>query len=303
MIKLLTLLCLLAPSLSFGARAVMEGIPASRNAVYVTTAPASSPRVYIATRTYSGAVSNVGLFTSSNVVISDDGTDKIVLYATGAIAIGGNILSTQTAASLLTANNAWTGTMTVTGGANFYIMVSSADPVGSFVTTVTIPSPFNQSSVSCHVDIVWFSSVAVTYHYYVNGDRSLSYSNAQTYHSASGVANAGTSGVFDRDRAPLIYDGDVTMSQMVIANSAIRTTLSFETLPSNYGTRFVSRGEFSIVTGGWYPFDTSVLYNNASAAINTITIVTNNSPVANPLLNQWPFTGHWELWCKGFSHR
>ena len=194
-------------------------------------------------------------------------------------------------------------TVTIGGYSNIDVMISSADPVGSFVTTITIPSPFNQSSVACHVDLVWFTTSSVSFNFYVNGDRGSKYSNAQQYHSSSGSGYGGTSGVFGRDRAPLIFDGDVVGLTLPLANTALSTRLSFETLPSGFGTRFVSRGEFSTVAGGWYPFSVSVLHNNASAAINTITIITHNSTVATAALNQWPFTGHWELWCKGFSHR
>lgn len=99
LLRALSLLALLPLSAS-AARTVMEGIPASRAVIHITTGPAASPsdkRVHIATMAYGGVTADVGLFSSSNVVVSDTATgDKCVIYATGSIACVGPITGSNT---------------------------------------------------------------------------------------------------------------------------------------------------------------------------------------------------------------
>lgn len=85
MIKSAVLALLLIPSLAHARRAVMEGLAASNQTVYLDT---TTSRLNVSTGSYSGAISGVGLHVSSNVVISNDNTDNIVLYATGTIVAG-----------------------------------------------------------------------------------------------------------------------------------------------------------------------------------------------------------------------
>ena len=63
----------------------MEGVASSRWVVKVSTAGAR-PGVFFATTSYNGGhVSNVSVFTTSNVVVSNTNADKVVLYATGTV--------------------------------------------------------------------------------------------------------------------------------------------------------------------------------------------------------------------------
>jgi len=76
---------LLAVLLAFASpaaaqRAVMEGVAAQRYTIKVDT---QNARVLISTISYRGVVPSVGLYVSSNVVISSDTTDNAVIYATG----------------------------------------------------------------------------------------------------------------------------------------------------------------------------------------------------------------------------
>lgn len=71
----------------------MEGAPAQRNTILVSTINA---RVLFSTITYTGGVPNTGIFTSSNVVISNDDTNHVVIYATGTILLNGVSVSTMT---------------------------------------------------------------------------------------------------------------------------------------------------------------------------------------------------------------
>lgn len=64
-------------------KVVTESVPGTRNVIHITT---GTPRVHFSTRSYGGGVSNVGVATSSNVVVSDPtSSDKVVIYATGTI--------------------------------------------------------------------------------------------------------------------------------------------------------------------------------------------------------------------------
>ena len=64
------------------SRPVMEGVAARNNTILVST---RTVRVLVSTNVYNGGISNVGLYTSSNVVISDTSANKCVIYATGSI--------------------------------------------------------------------------------------------------------------------------------------------------------------------------------------------------------------------------
>ena len=64
------------------SRAVMEGVRTSDNTILIST---RTKRVLVSTTVYNGAIPNVGLYTSSNVVISDQASNKCVIYATGSL--------------------------------------------------------------------------------------------------------------------------------------------------------------------------------------------------------------------------
>lgn len=70
------------PVTANAAKSVMEGIVASKQTVLIDT---TNTRVDIATASYNGKVSNVGLYSSSNVVISNTNGDNCIIYATGSI--------------------------------------------------------------------------------------------------------------------------------------------------------------------------------------------------------------------------
>lgn len=105
---LLTAAVLLLSQSAHAARAVMEGIKATKETIFIDTGTA---RVLVGTGTYRGTVPNVGLFVGSNVVITDfSANEKIVLYATGAIMLNGVLLTAQAApSSLLIATQTWSG--------------------------------------------------------------------------------------------------------------------------------------------------------------------------------------------------
>ena len=77
-------LAAILPTQSYAQRrSLMEGLASGANAILVSTAPA---RVYMSTTAYGGAVSNVAVFTSSNIVLSDTAAgDKVVIYSTGTV--------------------------------------------------------------------------------------------------------------------------------------------------------------------------------------------------------------------------
>lgn len=91
MMGLLTLPLILPGSAKAqNAKAVLEGVRTTNDTILVST---RNVRVLISTRSYNGTISNVGLYTSSNVVISDTNADKCVIYATGSINCLGATLS------------------------------------------------------------------------------------------------------------------------------------------------------------------------------------------------------------------
>ena len=83
MMGLLTLPLILPASVKAqNAKAVLDGVRTTNNTVLIST---RNVRVLVSTISYSGAVTNVGLFTSSNVVLADNRIDKVVLYSTGSV--------------------------------------------------------------------------------------------------------------------------------------------------------------------------------------------------------------------------
>ena len=124
-------------SLSGGAyasvsRTIMEGVPASKNAILVSTA---NTRVMVGTTSYNGAVASVGVYTASNVVVSSDRTDHVVIYATGSIMLNGNAVSTSTLSSIpVYASSASAAIMLAQ---NFTTTFASNCIVGSSLTLTT----------------------------------------------------------------------------------------------------------------------------------------------------------------------
>lgn len=108
----------------------MEGVPSSRFAIKVDTTSATGPRVTISTGKYSGGISSVGLFTSSNVVIGTG--NAIVLYATGAVVAKEIILN---GGSIAAGYAALGGTQTFTAPNTFAARASFGDTnIGQIVT-------------------------------------------------------------------------------------------------------------------------------------------------------------------------
>ncbi|MDI6808483.1 MAG: hypothetical protein QME66_05810 [Candidatus Eisenbacteria bacterium] len=111
------LLLLLCAQAGHARRAVMEGLAASANTVLISTV---NTRVSIATTSYNGTVATVGLYVTSNVVISSDETDNIVFYATGSLVLNGtNIGSQITNAAILTATQTFSGQNTFGAASTF----------------------------------------------------------------------------------------------------------------------------------------------------------------------------------------
>ena len=106
MLKALFLSFLFVPAISQAqfSRAVMEGMRTSDNTVLIST---RTKRVLVSTTVYNGAIPNVGIYTSSNVVISDQASNKCVIYATGAIScltVNGALSGNAATATALAAN-------------------------------------------------------------------------------------------------------------------------------------------------------------------------------------------------------
>lgn len=104
MIKALISLFLLPVNL-YAAKSIMEGIPASSNSLFVST---QNARLIVSATSYDGGLSNVGLYVSSNVVISDSRfSNKCILYSTGSLNclnVGGVLNGNATTASALLNN-------------------------------------------------------------------------------------------------------------------------------------------------------------------------------------------------------
>lgn len=161
---------LLLPLFSFPAaaqtRAVMEGVVASRYTVKVDT---TNARLLVSTYTYQGGISNVGLFTSSNVSIGNN--NAVVLYATGTI-----VASTGSFQSVLvgtiSANTVHASTLSATGGSfaqsilvNGAIVPSTATATQINHSTATVDdiatTDITQTNFSvCHATVTYTTSSA-----------------------------------------------------------------------------------------------------------------------------------------------
>lgn len=119
---------LMIPSNLFAARAVMEGIPATNQAIYVTTA---TPRVYFnSTSSYGGGIPNVGVVVASNVVVSNPiSSNNCVIYSSGSISCTGTISAPSVAGPWTRNNGLATIFTTVPGDA---VAVATTAPTDVF---------------------------------------------------------------------------------------------------------------------------------------------------------------------------
>lgn len=133
---LLILFSLFLPGQALAAKAVMEGIASTKQTIFVDTA---TGRVDVATASYGGGISSVGLHVSSNVVVSNDGTNHVVIYATGAVMVNGALLRTGTGDAVKSADEIISGTWTHTG--EFKAQAASTfTGTAYFGSTVTSPA-------------------------------------------------------------------------------------------------------------------------------------------------------------------
>lgn len=100
---ILIALLLLSAAASSQTKSVMEGVPSSRYAIKVDT---SNGRVEIGTTSYTGGLSNVGLFVASTVVVGSlSNKNAVVLYPSGQVYAAGNVgVGTASPGQLLTVN-------------------------------------------------------------------------------------------------------------------------------------------------------------------------------------------------------
>lgn len=127
MTGLLALFLLLPSNSHATALSVMENTKVSKNAIFVSTQTKNNfIGLGISTQSYNGAVANVGLYSSSNVVVSNTTGDNVVIYATGSVVAGGTILGGGNPNAMLT-----TSTDTVSGAKTFVSSVSIED-MGKF---------------------------------------------------------------------------------------------------------------------------------------------------------------------------
>lgn len=145
---LLLAILLYSSQMAYGARSVMEGISASSNTIYVDTVNA---RVDIGTISYSGSIPNVGLFVSSNVIVSRGvGSNNFnIIYSSGGVYTASTVIaaSSITASAFYGDGSNLTGISgTLSGGVNGtsarWTGATSLAP-GSFSDTgssLTIPS-------------------------------------------------------------------------------------------------------------------------------------------------------------------
>ena len=112
----------------------MEGLATSADTVLISTA---NTRVSIATTSYNGTVATVGLYVTSNVVISNDETDNIVFYATGSLVLNGTNIGSQVAnAAILNATQTFSGNNTFNSASTF----SGAAAVNGSMTVASTAS-------------------------------------------------------------------------------------------------------------------------------------------------------------------
>lgn len=147
-------------------RAVMEGVVASRFTVKVDT---TNARLLVSTYTYQGGISNVGLFTSSNVSIGNN--NAVVAYATGTLVT--SIGSFQSVlVGTVSANTVHAATVSATGGSfaqsilvNGAIVPSTSTAAQINHSTATVDdiatSGITQTNFSvCHATVTYTTSSA-----------------------------------------------------------------------------------------------------------------------------------------------
>lgn len=94
-------------------RTIMEDTPTTNNAFKLETAPG---RVDIATTSYNGGVSNVGLYTTSNIVVSSNSSDNVVVFSSGSANFKGTLTATnQVLSTPLPVASGGTGASTASG--------------------------------------------------------------------------------------------------------------------------------------------------------------------------------------------
>lgn len=127
MTGLLALFLLLPSNSHATALSVMENTRVSKNAIFVSTQSKNGfIGLGISTQSYNGAVPSVGLYSSSNVVVSNTPSDNCVIYATGSV----------TCISFVGDGSKITG-VTTTGA----MLVNSTDTVSgakTFLSTTTV---------------------------------------------------------------------------------------------------------------------------------------------------------------------
>lgn len=123
MIRWVALLMAIAAPAS-AQRAIMEGVAASRYTVKVDTVNA---RVLIDTTSYTGGISNVGLFVASNVVVGNlTNKNACVIYATGSVTCLGVNLSSGPATLGISTGAAVNASMTGAGTSSSPLGVNSS---------------------------------------------------------------------------------------------------------------------------------------------------------------------------------
>ncbi len=119
---LLSVAFLLLGQSAHAARAVMEGIKATKETIFIDTGTA---RVHIGTGSYGGGIQNVGLFVGSNVVIGTiSGANNVVIYATGSVMVLGSQINSSysiTYSTLSATQQLWLSTMTALNPSGIYI--------------------------------------------------------------------------------------------------------------------------------------------------------------------------------------
>jgi hypothetical protein len=117
-------------------RVLMEGKPSTGSSLTVSSV---SVQVMIATNTlYGGAVPNVGLYTTNNVVV---GTSGLVIYSTGSIVWPDQTISTTgSSGGGGGSSGTWNGG-TVTNPATFTSDVYVTGPNGASMTSMTVTTP------------------------------------------------------------------------------------------------------------------------------------------------------------------
>ena len=192
---------LLGSSSAFAqVRTVMENVRSTKNVIFVATR--TTPGLFASTDSYNGVVSNVGIFTTSNVVVSDTRADKCVIYATGSISCLGVTLSSGAAGSFVQkAGDTMTGHLSVKG--------SSATVYGAFEAkgAAAIPNIAGAATFS--------SSITVNAAGGFTGDVGVGTLNPGTTLDVNGSSQFGT-GI---DRSTFSTAGRLTLSNPGVINN------------------------------------------------------------------------------------